>query len=559
MYHAPLAGPGTLRAPLYRDCLLGDRSRAVLARRTGVGLGASAGHGQSTLPTNSIFPFLALTSHLNSTKMSQRSEVLQQLRASGFGWVRQRLSWAALEPQPGEFQWQISDPIITTILRSGLIPIIVLHGSPEWARSAQDIGRAGGDLAPPADPATFAAFAAAFAQRYHNQIRYYQIWDEPNIEPYWGNHRIEPVGYAQLLIAASAAIRAADTDAVIIAAALAPTRDRGHTAIDEDYFLQRLYAAGAAPFFDIVAAQPFGFGYSPEDSRQRIDILNFQRIVLVRRAMLAAGDGTKAVIGARFGWNIHLSSPWATVRPELQTQFAREALDTAYKEWPWLIGLGWAIDQPDAPADDPMWGFALTPPVATEFRRFLASAEERSQPPSALRILSVANSPIWGWSIFVAAFLFLAWRTYAAFRLLPWNLWLMRFRQAPVVVHLLTWSALIALYYSTTWAPAIVLFWLGAMFLVAAFPPVGLWLAAATLPFYHQHKELHLVNTSLLIPPAYAALFCLLPVIVCAIRPKQLFSNTWNRLALAWLMLSLLASVNVWHWPGYWQGLVDLP
>ncbi|MEZ4618182.1 MAG: hypothetical protein R2867_22075 [Caldilineaceae bacterium] len=44
------------------------------------------------------------------------------------------------------------------------------------------------------------------------------------------------------------AIRGADPNALILSAALAPTRDRGHTAIDEVYYLQRLYAAGAAPY-----------------------------------------------------------------------------------------------------------------------------------------------------------------------------------------------------------------------------------------------------------------------------------------------------------------------
>ena len=48
----------------------------------------------------------------------------------------------------------------------------------------------------------------AFAARYGDQVRFYQIWDEPNVAPHWGNRLIEPVAYAQLLKAASAAMSA---------------------------------------------------------------------------------------------------------------------------------------------------------------------------------------------------------------------------------------------------------------------------------------------------------------------------------------------------------------
>ncbi len=111
-----------------------------------------------------------------------------------------------------------------------LVPLVVLDGSPAWARAEQDRAPVDNPLAPPADPDDMARFAAAFATRYGDKVRYYQVWDEPNIAPHWGNHWIEPVAYAQLLKAVAPAIRAADPDAVIATAALAPTTDRGHTA-----------------------------------------------------------------------------------------------------------------------------------------------------------------------------------------------------------------------------------------------------------------------------------------------------------------------------------------
>ena len=215
------------------------------------------------VPAAVALPFRGITATLDALPATERRARLAALRASGYGWLRHRFDWAELEQQPGQFAWAGADALLADIVAAGLEPLAVLDGSPAWARAAQDLAPVDNPLAPPADPATFARFAAAFAARYGDQVRFYQIWDEPNVAPHWGNQLIEPVAYAQLLKAASAAIRAADADALIVAAALAPTVDRGHIAIDEPYFLQRMIAAGAAPAFDIVAVQPFGFGFSP--------------------------------------------------------------------------------------------------------------------------------------------------------------------------------------------------------------------------------------------------------------------------------------------------------
>ena len=241
-------------------------------------------------------PFLGITVALEQyNDPRERQEALRRLRRAGFGWVRQRVDWRRIEPQPSAFKWEWDDCVLDEIAAAGLVPVVVLDGSPAWAREGKDRAPQDNRLAPPATAETYARFAAAFADRYQATVRFYQIWDEPNIAPHWGNRLIDPVGYGRLLRAAALAVRAADPDAVILAAALAPTQDRGHTAIDEGYFLQRLYAAGAAPYFDAVLVQPFGFRTGPDDLRSRSEVLNFRRVAWVRRVMVAAGDGQTPV------------------------------------------------------------------------------------------------------------------------------------------------------------------------------------------------------------------------------------------------------------------------
>lgn len=485
---------------------------------------------------------------------------LATLKAAGFGWARQRIAWRAIEPEPGLFDWRTADHIVALLVEAGLEPVVVLNGAPVWAMAETDRGLI---AAPPADFADFARFAEAFARRYGSHIRYYQIWDEPNIAPNWGNRHINPVEYAQMVRAVAPAIRNADADAVILAAALAPTVDRGHLAIDEVFFLQRMIAGGAAPFFDVVAIQPFGFGVSPHHPRQQIDTLNFSRAALIRRTLVDAGLGARPVWAVRYGWNRTLNSPWATVTASDQASYAHAALDRVWRDWPWLAAMGWAIDQPLAPPGTPAWGFALTTvnnqpaPVFAALTGWQTSA----QPP---RTLSAPPVPWLLWGGLLLSAVLIGQRGLAAARLIDWRAWLARFRQTPLWVQLAVWAAVIGVYHLATAAPLIGLCWLAAALLCLAQPQVGLWLALALIPFYFQHKELHLVNVTLTIAPAHALLLALLPALFDQRRQRRI-GNAPSAPALVWwelaplllISLTLLATVNVWQWAAYLRGAVD--
>jgi hypothetical protein len=539
-------------------------------------------------------PFAGVTIQLAGQPAETVETRLATLHSAGFGWVRQPFDWQRIEPVRGQFDWAEADRFIAAITAAGLEPVAVLNTTPEWALAPADRA-AGNSLAPPADFADFARFAADFAHRYGDRIRYYQLWDEPNITPHWGARRINPVAYAQMLRAAAPAIRAADEDAVILAAALAPTVDRGHLAIDEIYFLQRMIAAGAAPFFDVVAVQPFGFGASAANPRQQPETLNFSRAALIRRALAAAGLGDKPIWAVRYGWNRTPNSPWGAVTAEAQAAYAAGALDRAWREWPWLAAMGWVIDQPAEPPRMPAWGFALTSPAGSPAPLFAALAAWQTASPPRPR-----TAPGWGlelptaWAALLLASLLIGWRAVAAAHLLDWSGWLARYRRAPVWVHLTAWGALLGVYYLATFPPLIGLCWLAAVFLCLAQPQVGLWLAVALIPFYYQHKEVQLVDGVLTIPPSQVLVLALLPALYLArqasgaprpsltvgvlsrpsplaprpsltvgvlSRPSSLAPRPliwWELAPLLLLPLSLLAAANVWQWPAFGRGLLDL-
>lgn len=535
---------------------------------------------------SSLLPFLGINISLAQAEPAARQAALARLQNSGFGWVRQRFDWRQLEPSPGRYNWTGSDALLHDIHAAGLIPVVVLDGSPVWARAPQDQPPTDNPLAPPADFHHFARFAAAFATRYGATVRFYQIWDEPNIAPHWGNHLVEPIGYAQLLKVTAAAIRNADRDAIIVAAALAPTRDRGHTAIDEPYFLQRLYAAGAAPAFDVVAIQPFGFAHTPQDRRVRPDLLNFGRAQLVRQVMLAAGDGATPVWAVRYGWNRQPGTTWAAVSAAKQAHFATTALTLAQQDWPWLTAMGWAIDQPMTPPADPVWGFALTPRLAQTFRAWVALGDGDNRAQQAPESVVDRQNPVkwvgrvgwrWGegigWLLFVVG---LGWRGVVLSGKLPWARWGGGYREWPTWLRMGLWIGLGVIYYFATWPGLILLCWLAAVILLGWQPQVGLWLIAALLPFHAQHKEFMLGGLAVAVAPSHAILLCLAVAVGLTQRCRQAFRGRTQRffgasperffdhwptlpaLAVGWLLLNLLSTWKVWHWSAYRAGLWDL-
>ena len=503
------------------------------------------------LPPPSQLPFLGIS--LDSTKIppDDAAVAYAELAETGFGWVRVRVAWDEIEPMPNSFAWASLDHTLDELIAVNLTPILLLDGSPAWARAPNDRTGDMGRLAPPDDPATFARFAHSVAVRYGAHVRYYQIWDEPNIAPHWGSRHIEPVDYARLLKAAATSIRASDADAYIITAALAPTTDRGHLAQDEEYFLNRLYAAGAAPYLDAVAIQPFGFAQRP-DAAVRSDTLNFRRTLLIRQAMLDAGDGTSGIWLMRFGWNREPGSAWQSVRAALQREFAFDALATAYRQWPWVVGMGWPTIStlPDAPTA----GFALNPELAATFQTAATTILIQPRPQHTL----IPHLTLWTpFALWLLAILLLLWRGIAAARGLPWRRWGIGWAARPAWQQMLAWAILLLLYHLAVWPPLLLLYALVAALGLLAQPRIGLALALLLLPLYDYHKEFDWLGQHWQIPPTQAILICLLPAMLLY-RPQMLRRDRWQGVAMGWLVVMLLSATGVWNWNAYGIGMLNL-
>jgi O-antigen ligase len=422
---------------------------------------------------------------------------LESIHGSRFYMARQHFYWSEIEPRRGEFQWDKWDRIVNLAGEYELELTAVLDTTPVWAR---DPGEADLVNAPPANVDDYSRFVAALVQRYGTRINHIQLWDNPNIHPFWGRRNADPGEYTALLRAGAQAARRVNPAVYIISAGLAPNDEliRGHPDYSDVLFLRGMYDAGARDDFDILGAKPYGMWTGPDDRRVDMSVFNFSRSILLREEMVAHGDAYKPVWAVEFGWNAlppnwqGAPSPWGTDKPEVQKVRLASAVQRARGEWPWMTAMIVQTFQPDAPSDDPVWGFALF--------------DKKFQPtPLSAGLANVMSAPIqtpafdFGrfyalLAALAAVAMIAAWRGAVAASRIPWaSGWFAiesRFTALPEPVQFAALAVGAAAFYLS---PNVVLnFVLLAVLLVLfAFRlDLGLAVAVFTIPFYLLPKTL---------------------------------------------------------------------
>ena len=318
---------------------------------------------------------------------------LALLRDAGFGWIRQQFPWEDIEIHgKGDFEDRRTEPYKSAWLKYDRIVALAeaydiqilarLDNPPAWSRAQGD---AIGTLAPPDDFDDFGDFAAAVAGRYCGRVRYYQVWNEPNIYPEWGEQDVDPEAYTELLRIAYARIKAVCPDAVVVSAALAQTIEPGGRNMSDLLFLDRMYRAGAGEAFDILGAQAFGLWTGPTDRRASPDRTNFSRILLTREIMVRHGDAHKPIWVTEMGWAAvppEIPTRYGRVTQEQQARYLVDAYRRAMREWP-FVGLlfVWFLRRPDWSEQDQDWFyFHIVDPDWGVTPAFRALAELASRP-----------------------------------------------------------------------------------------------------------------------------------------------------------------------------------
>jgi hypothetical protein len=165
----------------------------------------------------------------------------------GASWVRTGVGWEFIEPEltePPTYNWEVADKIINDCRVRNLKILWGLPYTPKWA---SDNGQSNGVPRSPVAQDHWRRFVRATAERYRNDIDYYDPWNEPNNEKFWLGTVDEYVAY--ILKPAWEEIKAVDPNKKIVGPALKLTR--GSRIKVEDFFW-RLGLLHASRYIDII-------------------------------------------------------------------------------------------------------------------------------------------------------------------------------------------------------------------------------------------------------------------------------------------------------------------
>jgi hypothetical protein len=290
---------------------------------------------------------------------------LRLAREMGAPWIVEFFPWPYFEDQPGYYDWARADLIVDLAREQGLEVVARLGAVPDWARPKPEEFETNWNYLAADHYDDYAAYVGAFVAHFKGRVRYVIILNEPNLTREWGFRPVDPEGYVDVLARAYARAKAANPGVQVLAGALAPTLEPegSQWGLEDTLFLERLYRAGFARYYDVLAVHAYGLTHPPDDPPAP-DALNFRRVELLRAIMERYGDGDKPIMITESGWN---DQPrWNNgVRPAQRVRYTIDAFEYARLHWPWcrMVAM-WVLKYP-APFHNYMDNFAFVAPDLT--------------------------------------------------------------------------------------------------------------------------------------------------------------------------------------------------
>jgi len=214
-------------------------------------------------------------------KMGDSQETVEKISQVIPTWTRLNgLLWSDVSPNDkSERKWEKLAYLETKIQETtqrGMIPIIVIRSTPNWAQAKPGYfcGPIKSDTL-----ADFATFLTDLVTRYSvspYNVKYWELWNEPDIDPTavletsqygcWGDETKTYYGgeyYAEMLEVAYPAIKAADPDAQVLVGGLLLDCDprnppAGKTCVSSK-FLEGILRAGGGNYFDGISFHAYDY------------------------------------------------------------------------------------------------------------------------------------------------------------------------------------------------------------------------------------------------------------------------------------------------------------
>jgi polysaccharide biosynthesis protein PslG len=154
------------------------------------------------------------------------------------------VAWANINTARGVYNWTQLDIVVNAAVGHGADIVYTFGYTPLWAAASS--------AAPPTNMQDWKDFVAAITARYAGRIKYWELWNEPNVPSFWSGTTAQMVAMAQ---AAYPIIKAAG------GTVLSPSPQDWNG----DAWLNGYLAAGGGAYADILAFHSYFWDRAPED------------------------------------------------------------------------------------------------------------------------------------------------------------------------------------------------------------------------------------------------------------------------------------------------------
>lgn len=187
----------------------------------------------------------------NPNALNAADDFMDLYLSTGARWDRRDFWWSVVQPDKETWNWEYFDAAMQDFEENRVHVVVILCYGSAWYGDAP---------ATAAERELFGEYVYQMVNRYKDWVKVWEIWNEPNILPFW-SPKPNVEAYSDLLKIAYERAKEADPDCIVLGGALAGADTR---------FLRGMYENGAGDSFDALSFHTYG--NNPTESNQRREI-----------------------------------------------------------------------------------------------------------------------------------------------------------------------------------------------------------------------------------------------------------------------------------------------
>jgi|GEM_PF-7048704 len=173
----------------------------------------------------------------------------------GAVWQRNDFWWGVIEPEKDRYDWRLADKAVETYKSFGFNLLVILCYNSAWS----------GNLSPATEEEVrnYGDYVYNMVSRYKDYVKYWEVWNEPNISEFWSPEpNVE--NYTKVLKEAYRRAKEADPTCKVIGCVTAGT------ALE---FIEKVLQLGGGRYMDIISVHPYQHE-SPEEETGQIVLIH---------------------------------------------------------------------------------------------------------------------------------------------------------------------------------------------------------------------------------------------------------------------------------------------